>query len=473
MKRFTSLMIAVAALVAEVNAQQIPLYSQYYYNPFIYNPARTGEKEATQLFVIYRKQWADFKGAPETRAATIDGLIKDKIGLGGYVYSDITNIIERLGVQLDYAYHLRFGEHVLALGIAVGVQEVSVDFNRARVHDPNESVLTSDRQRGLNFDGSAGVSYRFKGLHAGFSVPQVLGTSIKFQNNDDRSYQMGRHYLATLSYDIPVIQEVFYIAPNAMFRATDRFNTFQVDAGASFRYKELAWVAAQYRYDYAVSFAGGFRIHDRVQVGYAYDWVLNELKNYAGGTHELLLGIKFGKREDKGLIETLKNLQNRQADQEQQLAELRQQNDDLQQAINEKDEQISQLKNEIELMVREFQDSLRNAKEELLQLQQDFLKSIPASDIDMRPGSQLKTDPPPPAKYMIVVGAFSNENNAARKAADLRQKGIDAGIFYRKSKDIYYIFLKNTGTLKEGLEKLNQLKTDPQYKDAWIYYIED
>ncbi len=463
-------------MASQLEAQQIPLYSQYYYNPFMYNPARTGERDATQLYLMYRKQWVDFKGAPETRVATLDGTIKDKIGLGGYVFSDITNIVERIGAQLAYAYYFKIGEHhKLSLGLSAGVLETRVDFSKVVIDDLNDALLGTNQQRGLNFDASAGISYWFKGLQVGFSVPQVLGTNIRFQDRDESSYRMGRHYLSTVGYAIPLMDEQFFIEPNAMFRTTDKFNTYQVDFGSSFRYKDLGWVSVMYRYDYALSFGGGFRLHDRFTLGYSYDMALNSIKDYTGGTHELLMGIKFGKKEDKGIIEAVRNMQEKQQQQANQISELETKNENLQKSVEQRDAEISQLKKEITQSVKEFQDSLISAKQEIMQLQEDYLKGVKKSDIEYSKTDAKKetTAIESERKYLIVLSAFSDEANAKRKVVDLKKKNVDTGIFFNKQKNVHYIYLRNPGTLKEGLEKANQLKKEPEFKDTWIFYLED
>ena len=57
-------------------SQQVPLYSLYHQNHFLYNPARTGFNNSPEAYLIYRKQWVDFDGAPETRAISFDMPVK-------------------------------------------------------------------------------------------------------------------------------------------------------------------------------------------------------------------------------------------------------------------------------------------------------------------------------------------------------------------------------------------------------------
>ena len=85
-------------------SQQIPLYSQYYFNPFIYNPAMTGSGDKANVFLINRSQWTDIPGAPVTTALTLDGPIKlKKVGLGISLFNDATGFMERMGVYASYS----------------------------------------------------------------------------------------------------------------------------------------------------------------------------------------------------------------------------------------------------------------------------------------------------------------------------------------------------------------------------------
>ena len=65
------LLIFLSSIV--VNAQQIGMYSHYFYNMMIYNPAYTGYGDATNAMLVHRSQWSDFKGAPQLTLFTLDG----------------------------------------------------------------------------------------------------------------------------------------------------------------------------------------------------------------------------------------------------------------------------------------------------------------------------------------------------------------------------------------------------------------
>ena len=71
-----------------VNAQQLPMYSQFYWNDFAINPAYTGLTGSPRIQLGYRNQWSGFSGSPST--FTLGGhtlLKKQNIGLLGVLSS--------------------------------------------------------------------------------------------------------------------------------------------------------------------------------------------------------------------------------------------------------------------------------------------------------------------------------------------------------------------------------------------------
>ena len=503
MKRLTffALTLLIAGCFSTLKAQQIPLYSQYHVNPFLYNPARAGEVSNLQVNGIYRKQWTGIKGAPETRALTLDGAINDKrIGLGGYLYSDQTDIIERLGGRASYAYHLPLGQnkqHTVSLGIAIGFEQVGIDNERIEVTDVQDPLVRSNIGNGGAFDAAAGINYNFKGLNLGFSVPQIIGNELSFVTNEEQSgpqYQLARHYLAHGSYNIPVIEDKFYIEPGAMFRMAPG-GTFQIDGTATFKYKDIAWLSGTYRYDYAVTIGGGVQVHDRVSVGYAHDLAINNISDYAGGTHEVMVGITFGKTDkQKDLIEELKKsvdtLRIKQGEQGEQLDDIEEQNDtimeqneEFKQTIEEQDEEIEQLKKEINEKVKQFRDTIQKMQEQGgfgsggkggratdskgRPLPEDMVNEVNWEDVEFIYG---KSDDP----YFMTVASYRDAKMAKQKAQELNEEGHNTGVVYNKERKWFYVFLQKPGDIDNGLQKLYELREEnpEEFGDAWIHVYE-
>ena len=171
-------------------AQQIPLYSQYYFNPFIYNPAMTGAGELANVFLIHRAQWTDMPGGPVTKALTLDGPIKkNKVGLGISLFNDATDITQRTGINASYSYRIDISDNThLLFGLSTGALNSRIDFSNVIVKDMNDLSVFDDSQRKTTIDANFGLAFLWKKLEVGFAVPHLLGNSLKFANNDILTY---------------------------------------------------------------------------------------------------------------------------------------------------------------------------------------------------------------------------------------------------------------------------------------------
>jgi hypothetical protein len=90
MKRILFIMLAVG-FGWQAGAQQLNTSSLYELQGLFHNPATAGTYAPGLVGAVYRTQWSSFTGAPRT--ATVFGsfdLPEQKIGVGGYLYSDKT-----------------------------------------------------------------------------------------------------------------------------------------------------------------------------------------------------------------------------------------------------------------------------------------------------------------------------------------------------------------------------------------------
>lgn len=479
-KLFFILCLGVFAL-ADVAAQQIPLYSQYWYNPFVYNPALTGFNEKPQLFFIYRRQWADFNNAPETRAATFDmPVLSKKAGIGFTVFNDITSIFKRYGGSLTYAYHLNFSdEHRLSIGIGAGLQQVRIDFNEVFVIDPTDDIITANRSNSAYFSGSAGIHYYLKGWSLGLSAPQVFATDLDFESpNGISGYELQRHYMARTSYKIRLAQKRFTIEPMVAFRTTEAFN-WQLDGGASFMWKDFVWLNALYRYDHAVTMGGGFKIHDMVMVGYSYDMSLNEIADYNTGSHEVMVGITFAKRGKRGEESDTSaiadsTIMKKFAEQDSLIADLQNQIDSLDgrvdslEAIFEAGLEVEGLDNLLDSLLNVI-DSLKTQVSKNTEWQNDMQEErtriVDEKDLEYKRGAEL-------GDYFMVVGSFRIEQNSYNYQDQLTADGYRAGVVFDKKRKWYYVYLSQPENWEKGLEELYKLReTNERFHDAWIHIM--
>ena len=149
-----------------------------------------------------------------------------------------------------------------------------------------------------NFDANFGLTYKYRNLEFGFITAQLLAGKFKYEkqaNSKELRYSMIRHYLGTLKYDFKLKGTKHIITPSVLVRSAQGA-TAQFEAGAMYRYKEGYWGGITYRYGCGLSFLAGAKLFQNITVSYSYDYSLNGISDYSGGTHEILLGFHFNNR---------------------------------------------------------------------------------------------------------------------------------------------------------------------------------
>lgn len=299
-------------LLTELNGQQTPVYSQYMMNGFLLNPAVAGAEGFTALNLTGREQWLGFDNAPKTYAFSGQTRItrssylakilsirnrtrrrrpSGRVGLGGYVYSDKNGAISRTGAQFAYAYHIFIENSQLSFGLSGSLFQFKADVGQSDFTDDIYDPLVSDKNTILIPDANFGVYYSTYYYYVGFSATQLLQSAIKFGDKTSSNYQMLRNYYLTGGYKFD-LQNDFEIEPSVLLKTTENL-TFQADINVKGYYRQDYWVGLSYRSSGALVTMIGLK-YDKYHFGYAFDYSFNTLSKYSFGSHEIMLGIKFG-----------------------------------------------------------------------------------------------------------------------------------------------------------------------------------
>lgn len=283
------------------NAQQISMYSHYFYNPMVYNPAFTGSGDAINVMLINHTQWSDFKGAPRLTMFTLDGsLIAKKVGLGLGLISDRKGITNRTGGNLSYSYRINLNSDMhLLFGLSLGIINQTLDFSKAVVENNVDPVLFTDVQRKTVLDGNAGLALVWKELELGAAIPQIIGNKINYVDNTNVRlyYSQTRHYMTSLKYKFFIVKEKgISIAPQALLRFVPN-TPFQYDGNINLDWKDKFWIGATYKSDYAVAANVGFCLYKQLYLGYSYDFIIGNIGKYSGMSHEIMVNFKFNERK--------------------------------------------------------------------------------------------------------------------------------------------------------------------------------
>ena len=497
MKKRTLYTIALALGFSTAWAQQIPLYSNYFFTPYIFNPALSGSEGVTEAAAIHRRQWSGIDGAPETSALALNGALnRQKVGYSIYAFSDQTDILKKIGFYGSYAYHLRLSDNsTLSFGLSAGYLNNTIDQGATRIKDISDPLLATNLNNGGKLDLSAGINLKIANFTIGGAAPQLLGGDVDYAKNlpQDVKFQLIRHYLINTRYDFKFSGDKMVLSPFIFARAADGV-PFQAEGGLMFNMKDIGYIGGAYRQNFGVAANIGVHLTDQLTVGYAHDFSTNTYATALGSTSEFMLTYRFGSNDRNERLENeIKKLKQKQR-------EMQENNEEM---VNEK---LEEFKREMEAKNEKM---LEEQKEELAKQQAQNPQNqnqgggtggvVPGGGQGTQTGgnqtggtqggtqnvqpntSNIKgygnenyarnVQPGSPG-YYVVAGVFGNENNAQKLQRRLEGQGVEARYFQDRSNNMFYVYVLKFPNYEQA-DQAKESNLNGQYNGKlWIKVIE-
>jgi type IX secretion system PorP/SprF family membrane protein len=508
------LLIGLGMMATFAKAQQVPLYSNYFFTPYIYNPALSGSSGVTEATILHRRQWSGIQGSPETSAIGINGAMNDgSVGWSVYGFSDKTDILNRVGIYGNYAYMVRLSDKIsLRGGLGAGYINQSIDQSGTRARDLGDIFTVIAPNRGT-FDLNLGLSLMVSDFTLGFAAPQLLSQNVVYATNpSDINYNLIRHYVASAQYDFKFAGDKQVLSPIVMMRTAESI-PMQVDVGLLYNMVEYGYIGAMFRSNYGVTANIGVNLSEQLTLGYAYDFSTNTYASSFGTSHEFMLTYRFGSDKANERMENelkrLKLAQRRSKD------ELEETVDDR---INEfKDSYKDEMREALEIEKKKMQeglDKMRKANEEAMrnnpnpgrggaqgqggqtgnqgtQGQGGQTGNQGTQGQDGQPGNQgtqgqtgnqgtsnpypdvnraVNVTPGSPG-YYVTAGVFGQRGNADRLANRLKSQGLDASVFQDPNNSFFYVYLLKFNTYQDA-DRAKASNLNGSYTgDLWIKVI--
>ncbi len=297
MKKIKLATLLVIACFGGLKAQQLPIYSQYMLNNFSLNPAIAGTDGYWNVKSDNRFQWMGITDAPRTYMLTFDGPITTQhIGIGAYVFTDITGPTRRTGFTSAYSYHLKLTDNLkLSLGISAGILQFSVDGQAITLIQQNDQALVNQFESAIVPDFAAGAYLYNDKFYVGISAPQIVPVTAKLNNFAGADDEMVTHFYATAGYKFDLGHE-FELDPCFVANYVNPVPP-QFDLGARLIYTKKFWIGAGYRTMDAAYALVGYTYQDAITFGFSYDYSVTDIQKYSSGTTEIFIGIKFNKHK--------------------------------------------------------------------------------------------------------------------------------------------------------------------------------
>ena len=283
------LLFLTVSLPSFIQAQQLPLYSQYMFNTLEINPAYAGFKQSMQFTSIFRKQFNGIKDAPQTAMISGDMPIGDtKLGIGLKIVDDRISITQNFGAQGSMSYRIEGENSNLSFGLQMGTMNYKTDFSKLNVTNPGDPTFAQDLNA-LTANFGTGIFYNTDRFYAGLSAPNLVRTHLRKVDVALSEYEVKQnaHLYLNAGYLID-LNDNFILKPSFLVRGVKGL-PINYDINANVFFRELMSAGVSYRSHSALVGLLDFRLVPTLRLGYAYDYNLGRLNNFAKGTHEIIL----------------------------------------------------------------------------------------------------------------------------------------------------------------------------------------
>ncbi|KOF01372.1 hypothetical protein OB69_17940, partial [Roseivirga seohaensis subsp. aquiponti] len=297
--RFTLVLLALALWVSEGMAQQVPLYNQYFHRATLAYPSVAAFGTRPELSVVYRRQFSDLEGAPESFAVAFQNPLGDKMGFNINLVGNNIGFIRQTKVQGGFGYALlNQSAHKLSVGAMPSLSFFGINedvISPESFNDPTLQNLIGNNGTALSVDFS--LSYRYNNFGVDVAVPNVVNESLSddeyIQINEDNvpDYIAGAHYRFSLSNDV-------YLTPNVTWRYREVIGS-EFDILARMEYKNKFEASAGYRDNYGPTLGAGIYINPNILFVYNYDFGKADVPFLSDGLSEFGLHFSFEKNKDK------------------------------------------------------------------------------------------------------------------------------------------------------------------------------
>lgn len=460
------------------------MFSQFFANPYQFNPSYVASHGYTEANVFYRRQWLGIDNTPTVGSLNIQAPFGRNVSLGFNAYSDKSALLTNTSALVTFGYRVRFDyQHHFSFGISAGAGFNSFDLSA--IEETNDPALAGIMQNNTYLNGQFGFNYQWKNLNVGIAFPKLFDSKpnsatafneIDFDKFDQR--------FASISYSIN-LGEV-RVAPTVLYRSLGA-NQDQFEGMLIARYKNIFWIGSSYRTDYGVTGFIGIDIKGLLRLGYSYEKATGDIGAVIDGTHEVFLGARLGKRdrEQEWIVQKQEkdslNMTLHKNEVEPQIAETHDTEPILEPekveapAVLEKTKPV-EVEEDTTPVVAEVTETVEITNEpdqepEQQSLMEPVKEEQKTNDITVEEKSEAFKKPLEHG-YYLVVGVYKVAENATRVINSLKSKGHNASALYHPEKDYYYVYVFKSLDKHETIRELQIIKRKNQFFAAWIFSVE-
>lgn len=285
--RLALLALSFSLSTITTSAQQDVLTAQYLFNGLLINPAYAGASGTWETMAMQRLQWVEFDGAPNTSILSGHGsLANNELGIGGMLSIDAIGITSTFELSSHAAYHLDMGQSSLSFGLRGGLLQYRANLFEVDVIDPADPTYQGTQMSAWIPRFGFGALYEEKTWFVGLSAPMLFVFDQKLDGGiapyyRNHIYLQGGMHLQPYSW--------LDLTPSALFRTTPDVPSM-LDLNVVGTVRNTYTLGIGYRTGSSFTLVTQCRINNQFRIGYTRDFTASDIRTYAGGTHEIILG---------------------------------------------------------------------------------------------------------------------------------------------------------------------------------------
>jgi type IX secretion system PorP/SprF family membrane protein len=283
--------ILIFVVAFSSQAQQVPQYSQWFWHLQALNPAFSGIKPCLEIKTLYRNQWANIPGSPNSGFITLNlpistpqkKLLSPRQGIGFKFETDKIGAFSMNRFLVNYAAHFNFTpETRLSIGISGGVKQWVFDRDKMTTFE-TDPVL----QQSASFirpDAALGAWWNGKNYFLSFSMSELIRSKWNPLTADSR-YQIHSYFGAGTRF---TLNEKFTLLPYILLRFPPK-GPISMDVNAILSYKNKIDIGLGLRNTDAVNLLLQYKFDEKFSIAYSMDYILSDLSNSTHFSHEFSL----------------------------------------------------------------------------------------------------------------------------------------------------------------------------------------
>lgn len=268
--------------------------SLYNLNGFSLNTAYAGLNKCTEGFLGHKSQWVGVDGAPQNTYLQAHTGFGKNFGVGANVFRWSNGLLTNYDFSLALAHHLQVSKDLkFSYSVNMGYFRSQFESGDVVAFDPDFHTSQNTISDG-GFYADLGLLLTHDKFEFGVALPRLLNSNLEYEGTQKAGSFENKTYLTVHGKYKHELTESIMLVPMVAYRSIPSHNGI-VDITVGGVYKEMFGVNLGYRTRNGLLASAHYIHNDKFKIGYAYDAGMSNLNGISGGSHEILLGIKFCK----------------------------------------------------------------------------------------------------------------------------------------------------------------------------------